>query len=244
MTTRRIVVGLLLSVAASLWMGCNLPGRPHAGPEVPRPDEVHTFDELYRQNCAGCHGANGQEGSATNLANPEYEGWIDDASLRSVIEKGEKGSLMPAFALSQGGTLTASQIDILAHGLRTKWERPNLLVNVAAPPYRALGPGVASQGEAVYLKACARCHGVTAERPGVAGSILDPSFLALINVQTLRTTIVAGRPDIGQPDWRNDVPGYELTDAEVTDVTAWLLAQTPASGSGQAVVVQPNVPKP
>jgi cytochrome c oxidase cbb3-type subunit 3/ubiquinol-cytochrome c reductase cytochrome c subunit len=99
------------------------------------------------------------------------------------------------------------------------------------------------------LKACARCHGATAEQPGIAGSILDPSFLGLINAQTLRTTIVAGRPDIGQPDWRNDVPGHELTDAEVTDVTAWLTAQSSAyssnravdglAGSGHPVLIQP-----
>jgi cytochrome c oxidase cbb3-type subunit 3/ubiquinol-cytochrome c reductase cytochrome c subunit len=158
---------------------------------------------------------------------------------------------MPAFALSQGGTLTASQIDVLVHGLRTKWGRPNALGSASPPPYHAVEPGVASQGEATYLKACARCHGATAEQPGNAGSILDPSFLALINAQALRTTIVAGRPDIGQPDWRNDVPGHELTDAEVTDVTAWLIAQSSAyrasraadglARSGLPVSVQPIV---
>jgi cytochrome c oxidase cbb3-type subunit 3/ubiquinol-cytochrome c reductase cytochrome c subunit len=79
----------------------------------------------------------------------------------------------------------------------------------------------------VYAAACARCHGATAQQPGTAGSILDGSFLALVNAQTIRTTVIAGRPDIGQPDWRGDVPGHPLSDAEVTDVTAWLLAQRP-----------------
>jgi cytochrome c oxidase cbb3-type subunit 3 len=236
MRTRQIAAGLLLSIASPFLAGCNLPGRPKAGPEVPRPEEIRTFDALYRQNCAACHGAEGQQGSATNLANPLYEAWIDDASLRSAIAKGEKGSLMPAFALNQGGTLTETQIDILAHGLRTNWGTRTVTGGTAPPPYPASGAGIAIQGGAVYAQACARCHGSTALKPGPAGSILDPSFLALMNAQTLRTTIVAGRPDIGQPDWRNDVPGHELTDAEVTNVTAWLLAQAvspPTNGASQ-----------
>ena len=69
----------------------------------------------------------------------------------------------------------------------------------------------------------------TAQHPGSAGSILDGSFLALINEQTVRTTIVAGRPDIGEPDWRNHIPGRAMTDDEITNVSAWLIAQRPAN---------------
>ena len=45
--------------------------------------------------------------------------------------------------------------------------------------------------------------------------------------QGLRTTVIAGRPDIGQPDWRGDVPGRALTGEEVTDVVAWLASLRP-----------------
>jgi cytochrome c oxidase cbb3-type subunit III len=53
-------------------------------------------------------------------------------------------------------------------------------------------------------------------------------LLALINEQTIRTTVVAGRPDIGEPDWRGHIPGRAMTDDEVTDVSAWLISQKPA----------------
>jgi mono/diheme cytochrome c family protein len=56
--------------------GCDLPGRPKAGPEVPRPEEVLGFEMLYGANCAGCHGAHGHSGGAMDLANPEYEALI------------------------------------------------------------------------------------------------------------------------------------------------------------------------
>src|SRR5215470_2593628 len=90
-----------LSVLALLALaGCNLPGKPKPGPEVPRPDQVLGFDALYKSNCAGCHGADGQKGAATNLANPAYQALIDDASLREVVAKGAKGTLMPGFSIA------------------------------------------------------------------------------------------------------------------------------------------------
>jgi cytochrome c oxidase cbb3-type subunit 3 len=57
---------------------------------------------------------------------------------------------------------------------------------------------------------------------------LDGSFLALIDEQKIRTTVIAGRPDIGEPDWRGHIPGRAMTDEEITDVTAWVMSQKPA----------------
>ena len=36
--------------------------------------------------------------------------------------------------------------------------------------------------------------------------------------------MIAGRADLGQPDWRDDVPGHPLTPEEITDVVTWLAA--------------------
>ncbi len=209
--------------------GCDLPGKPKAGPEVPRPEQVLGFETLYGANCAGCHGANGQNGGAMNLANPEYEALIDDASMRDVIAKGEKGTLMPAFAQENGGQLTDRQIDALVVGIRGSWRKENVFGGETPPPYKATHAGDMAKGKSVYAIACARCHGVSGQEPGKAGSIVDGSFLALINEQMLRTTVIAGRPDIGEPDWRGHIPGRAMTDDEVTDVTAWLMAQRPLS---------------
>lgn len=220
---------LSLGLILAFLCGCDLPGRPKPGPEVPRPEAKLGFDALYNDNCAGCHGANGQNGSATNLANPEYESWIDDDSLHDVIASGEKGSLMPAFSTKSGGNLTDAQIDSLVNGMRARWRKSDVLAGLNPPPYHSNSTGDASKGEAVYAAACAQCHGATAQHPGQAGSILDGSFLALVNEQTLRTTIVAGRPDIGEPDWRNHIAGRPMTDAEVTDVVAWMIAQRPST---------------
>jgi cytochrome c oxidase cbb3-type subunit 3/ubiquinol-cytochrome c reductase cytochrome c subunit len=223
------IVAVILGLVLPLLAGCDLPGRPKPGPEVPRPETVLSFDELYGDNCAGCHGENGQNGAATNLANPVYQALIDDASLREVIANGQKDTLMPGFSVRIGGSLTDAQIDAIVHGMRERWGRSNPLAGQNAPPYKASRAANIANGETVYAQACARCHGLTAQQRRQAGSILDGSFLALISEQTIRTTIIAGRPDIGQPDWRGHITGRPMTDAEITDVSAWLIAQKPAS---------------
>ena len=226
---RRIVIPIcLLAPLAMAMAGCKLPGRPEAAPEVPRPEAVMSFDKLYGENCAGCHGANGQGGPAIALANPEYLALIDDATMRDVIARGEKGTLMPGFNVKSGGELTDAQIDALMKEMRSRWSKPNAFGGDTPPPYKATHAGDAGKGEQVYAAACASCHGESAQKPGKNGSILDGSLLALINEQTIRSIVIAGRPDIGQPDWRNHIKGHPLTDEEITNVSAWLMAQRPA----------------
>jgi cytochrome c oxidase cbb3-type subunit 3/ubiquinol-cytochrome c reductase cytochrome c subunit len=187
-----------------------------------------SFDKLYGENCAGCHGANGQGGAAISLSNPEYQALIDDATMRDVIANGEKGTLMPGFSAKAGGELSDAQIDALMKEMRARWSKPNAFGGDTPPSYKATHAGDAGKGQQVYAAACASCHGESAQKPGKDGSILDGSLLALINEQTVRSIVIAGRPDFGQPDWRNHIQGHPLSDDEITNVTAWLVAQRPA----------------
>lgn len=216
-------------LAVGLLGGCTLPGRPKADVEAPRPEAVTSFKALYGENCAGCHGVDGQNGPATDLANPEYQALVDDKTLHDVIAYGEPGSLMPAFGREAGGMLTDAQVGVLTRGMRDQWSKGDMLSAQNAPPYKATHSGDPARGQAVYVAACARCHGASAQSPGPNGSVLDGSFLALVTPQALRTTIIAGRPDLGQPDWRNDLSGHPLTDENVTDLVTWMVAQKPAS---------------
>jgi cytochrome c oxidase cbb3-type subunit 3 len=236
---RRFGLVLLATTALS---GCHMPGQPQPGPEVPRPEAVMSFAQLYGENCSGCHGADGRNGSAMELANPLYLAIIDDADLRNIISKGEKGTLMPGFGNAVGGSLTDEQVNAVVSGMRAKWAKPNVLSGMTAPSWKASQPADATRGAAVYAQACARCHGNTPQKPGPAGSILDGSFLALVNDQTIRTIVIAGRDDIGQPDWRNVMPGRALTDAEITDLSAWLIAQTPPHPGHPYPGTQPPAP--
>jgi cytochrome c oxidase cbb3-type subunit 3/ubiquinol-cytochrome c reductase cytochrome c subunit len=206
---------LLLAVA-----GCSrIPGEPKPGVEVPRPESITSFNTLYSQNCAGCHGDHGRNGVSLDLANPVYQAWADQAAVRDVIANGKPGTQMPAFAQSAGGFLTDAQVGALVHGMRAAWGKPNALNGETPPPYTTTLKGDAARGQQVYEAACARCHQNPSE------NIMNPTYLALVSDQMLRTLIVAGSPDIEQPDWRGDIPGRALTDQEVTDVVAWLASK-------------------
>lgn len=212
-------------LAAALLAGCeSLPGRPTESDRPIRPSQVKDFAQLYAQNCAGCHGAGGTLGAALPLDHPVYLALVDDASLRQVIARGVPGTAMPMFASSEGGFLTDEQIDILISAMRQRWGRPGVLAGAVPPPHTSTAPGDARRGADVYAASCQPCHGADGTSGPKAGSIVDGAYLALVSDQALRTLIIAGRPDLGHPDWRT-YPQGPLTAEQVSDVVAWLVAK-------------------
>jgi mono/diheme cytochrome c family protein len=217
----------LAATPLALLCGCLGPGYPP--PPQKTPGEITNFTTLYDQNCASCHGRNGQDGPALDLNNPEYLALADDAALRKSTADGVAGAEMPAFATSAGGTLTEIQINALVTGMRKAWSRPNVLGGAAPPPYAQAKTGDSRRGEQTYQTRCAGCHKNLPDE-----EITSPVYLALVSDQGLRTMIIAGRPDIGQPDWRHDAAGGKLssplTASDVDDVIAYLASlRTPAA---------------
>jgi cytochrome c oxidase cbb3-type subunit III len=219
------------ALCVMLLAGCSSPpGQPQKGSETLAPNEVMEFATLYANNCAGCHGAEGRGGAAIALADPVYLGIADDVSIRKVISNGVRGTSMPAFAESAGGMLTDKQIDAITNGMRSRWSRPGVLDGANPPSYAAKSPGNPQQGEVAYGKYCASCHGPTGQGGPKGSAVTNDSFLALVSDQGLRTIVIAGRPELGAPDWRGNVPGQPMSDQEITDVVAWLTSrrvQTP-----------------
>jgi len=204
-------------------IGCNrLPGRPTPADIALKPQQVTNFTELFAQNCSGCHGKNGQGSGTLALSNPIFLAIANDEVLRRAIVSGVPGTMMPAFLNSAGGTLTEKQIDILVREMRVKWSRPDELSTNVPPPYTAGIPGDAGHGGEVFATFCASCHGGEGHGTKRASSIVDGSYLALVSDQALRNLVIAGRPDLHHPDWRNYIPGRVMKAQEVTDVVAWL----------------------
>ena len=206
----------------------NSPARESANSPVIRPTQVTDFNVLFGENCAGCHGSQGKGGAAIPLSDPVFLTIADDATIRRIATNGVTGTPMPAFAQSAGGMLTDKQIDAIVTGIRTRWAKPDMLRDANPPPYRAQeASGDPAHGAAVYATYCSSCHGPDGRGSKKASSIVDGSYLALVSDQDLRTIVIIGRPDLGAPDWRGDVPGKPMSAQEISDVVAWLAAQRP-----------------
>jgi mono/diheme cytochrome c family protein len=221
------ICGLVIFASLSLSGCANAPGKPTPGDSPMIPSVISDFNVLYGQNCSGCHGVDGKGGAAIALANPVYLAIVDDATLRRVASNGIPRTSMPAFAQTAGGLLTEKQIDVIVRGIRERWSKADTLAGSVPPPYASTVSGDASRGSKVYATYCQSCHGIGGHGGQKAGSIVDGAFLALLNDQELRTIVIVGRPELGAPDWRNDVPGKPMSAPEVSDVVAWLAAQKP-----------------
>lgn len=232
MNLRSLTFGLVTCAVALTAAGCNgAPGKPGPESEVPRPEQVLDFSTLYAQNCAACHGVNGKGGAAIALNNPVY---LTVAGVSNNIERvttnGVPNTMMPPFAKSKGGMLTDQQIAAIANGIEKNWGVPFKLFDTD-PVYAASTPGNAANGQKAFATYCARCHGADGSGASVngvvTGSLVDPAYLALISDQGLRSIILAGQTEQGPHDWRSYLIGSDahpipMTDAEITDVVAWL----------------------
>jgi mono/diheme cytochrome c family protein len=185
---RRWVLVPLLAVVGA---GCDPPGKPNPADRPVPADQVTDFDALYKTNCAGCHGVDGKLGPAPPLNDPLFLALVPDAELLRVIREGRAVSPwqptpMPAFALREGGSLSAAQAEawaqvkeethavprqqgrltpaqvrVMAGGIKKRWGPP-ASPSSSVPPYLApgeRGPGKKDKGARVFARACAGCHG-------------------------------------------------------------------------------------
>lgn len=215
-----VILGIMLLLSAC----SSSPGRPSKDLEFQVPSEISDFNILYTENCAACHGAKGQGGAAIALADPLYLAIADESAMRKIIANGVRGTSMPAFAQSVGGMLTEKQIDVITSQIRSRWSRPGILDGANPPSYIAKSSGDVQRGEAAYRTYCSSCHGSQGQGGPKGSAIANDSFLALVSDQGLRTITIIGRPELGAPDWRKNLPGKPMSDQEVTDVVAWLVS--------------------
>jgi len=214
--TARAILSLVPLALLVGSLGCDRKiGPPNDQEELMRPENVASFDPLYKQNCSACHADNGSGGPALDLANPKYQALVDDASLRRWITSGMPGTQMPAFGESAGGFLTPQQVDVLIAGMRARWYQKDH-GTADMPHYFPSTEGNVEHGQNIFRVSCSSCHQKGQRK------ITDPSYLSLVSDQSLRSMVIAGRPDLGHPDWNQVRRGHPLTDQDVSDVIAYL----------------------
>ncbi len=223
-----MILRFVLCVAVIVGVcGCDLaPGKPDPEHIWHPPSANLNFTELYEQNCVGCHALEPGKFAAARPMDPFYVQFAGAENLLHVTGYGVKGTTMPGFLESEGGALTSAQVDAIVDGLIEHSSEASVPDNL--PPYTS-EPGDPAAGMEAQKVFCASCHGEDGNGGKEAGSIVDPYFLSLVTDQSLRSTIVAGRPELGQPAYTDLVPGRVPTEKEISDIVAWLSAKRPAN---------------
>jgi mono/diheme cytochrome c family protein len=208
-------------------------------------DLIEEGARLYAENCAVCHGVQG-EGRVGVTLNDAWPSIRPDLAMRPVIEQGVPGSPMPAFAEENGGPLNDAQIDALVEYIFS-WQEgdPIVFTPVTPTPYTGATPVVDVEGDPVngaYLfdKDCEVCHGE--QGVGRIGAVLAKDWPSIRPNLFIRDAIAEGVEGSPMPAWSQD-NGGPLTDTEINDLVAYILSWDTAGEEVSAVPTQsPPVP--
>lgn len=206
--------------------------------------------KIYRDNCAVCHGDNGQ-GRVGATLNQNWPSIRPDLTVRNVIANGVSGSVMPAWSEANGGPLSEAQIDDVTYFILSWSEGGPPAVNLPPPtpvPTIAPLPGVEgdpTRGAELYAQNCEMCHGP--DGTGRVGASLAQNWPSIRPDLTVRNVIATGIQGSAMPAW-SDQYGGPLNDEDIDDITAFVLSLGPLPGSEatpiteQPVQVAPGIP--
>ncbi len=167
---------------------------------------------LYADNCADCHGENGEGKVGPALNSRELLKTTTNDTLFNLTRTGVPGTAMPSWGQPFGGPFTDEQVTQLVAFIRV-WEptAPELTSIVATPdPVR---------GAAIFANTCFICHGENGLGTDRAPALNDPERLKEFDDAWYRSTIAHGRPAKGMPTW-----GTVLSPGQINDLAALLAA--------------------
>ncbi len=217
---------LLLIVALSLvWASAALA-------QEDEDDQLQQGAQIYAENCAMCHGDNGEGRIGATLAK-DWPSIRPDLASRDTIINGVEGSPMPAWSQENGGPLSNEEIDAVVAFILS-WQTggaPQITPALPATPYPEITPipgveGNPNQGAILYNENCKVCHGENGE--GRIGATLAKTWSSIRADLAIRSTIASGVSGSPMPAWSQE-NGGPLSNEEIDDLTAFVMSWTTPS---------------
>lgn len=122
-------------------------------------ESVATGYRIYAENCALCHGLEGNWIEAVDLSRNQFRTVVTDHDLKGVIETGAADGRMPSFDFSD------DEIDGIIAYIRVGFDPEGAQVKI----------GDAAEGEVLFRgkAACSTCHRVNGQGPRTAPDLSD-----------------------------------------------------------------------
>jgi mono/diheme cytochrome c family protein len=204
--------------------------------QTPEPGVEQLGARLFAENCAVCHGADGQGRVGADLRK-DWPSIRPDLTVRSIIANGVPGSKMPAWSQANGGPLSEAEIEALTLYILS-WQTGGAPQELDRPTATALPPvtpipevqGDPNRGAGLFAENCAMCHGLQAQ--GRQGATLAKNWPGVRPDLQIRTTIANGVSGSVMPAWSVS-RGGPLSDAEIDDLVAYILATSKAAPVAQ-----------
>jgi len=184
--------------------------------------------QIYTENCAVCHGADG-EGRVGATLSKDWPSIRPDLVAADTIAKGVEGSPMPAWSQENGGPLSSEEIEAVVYYILS-WQTggvPQITPLVPTATAREeISPvpdveGDPNNGAVLFDQNCTVCHGANGEgRIGATLAKAWPSFRADLSI---KATIERGVENSPMLAWSQE-NGGPLSDAEIDDLVAFVLS--------------------
>jgi cbb3-type cytochrome c oxidase subunit II len=169
--------------------------------------------ELFSENCVGCHGKDGNGESEANkllgiTAVDLKSRYIPSTEAYAILYSGVRGTAMPSFQEMPEKDLWAisDYVASLGEEVEKNW---NESITSAA--------GKEGEGQELYQNFCLSCHGASGKPEGAIAENLTPAprdlSARLFSVEYLRKVIKGGRPGTAMP------PFAALTDDQINSLS-------------------------
>ena len=191
------------------------------------PEELELGARIYSENCLVCHGEGGKGRVGAELSK-NWPAIRPDLLVRSIIETGVPGSLMPAWSQKHGGPLSEKEIDALVTYILS-WQTGEFELIPTQPPATRHPPitpipelqGDPNRGAVLFAENCAVCHGLSGE--GRIGKTLFKIWPGVRPDLYISNAIIKGVPGSVMPAWGKE-NGGPLDEGEIEDIVSFILS--------------------